>query len=140
MKNLKRLVFTILCAIGLSFSIQAQNAPLEVTNESACEVIVQASAFNCTDHCLTAIYCIPPHSTQSIAPCGAFGKHYEWVWAGVGESSGCVSCEPQFMIDLASPFAACAGSGPYQITGDPCSGDCDGFTAEFVGPNHLVIY
>ncbi len=142
MKTLFNSLATALAILAFSLNANAQTTNLTVVNETDCEILVQAAAYNCVDQCLTAIVCIPPRSSHIIPACGAAGNHYEWVWAGVGPSDNCDACDPQFLHDLNSPFLTCTTpSGPFQITIPPCGPHCHNpLTAEFVAPDVLAVY
>ncbi len=142
MKTLLNYLATALALTVLCLNANAQQTSLTVYNESSCEIVVQAAAYNCTDHCLTAIVCVAPGTSVTISPCGAAGNHFEWSWAGIAQSENCASCDELFLYDLNSSFLTCTTpSGPFQISIPPCGGDCsEQLTAEFTSANELLVY
>ncbi len=142
MKTLSKILTLSAVLLAFSFSANAQSTDLTVSNESSCEVLVKAGAWNCNTNCLTAVYCVAPGTSITISACGTPGNHYEWHWAGVGPSEDCTSCDPVYLYDLSSPFLSCTTpTGPFQITIPPCASECfQSLVAEFVSADHLLIH
>ena len=132
---LKAMALIVVLSVGINSTVNAQAAPLAVTNATPCTVFVSGTVMTpgCVNVCATPVVAVPPGATIFLPPCS--GPMDNWAFI----SYGLCPAFPLFCpmgIDP-SPFAGCP-IPPAFIPSCPAYGGVP-FAPVWTGPFAVVI-